>query len=120
MMCDGVGKSGSPTSRWMASGSSQARSMISRMRETGMELAIVEGRAGSWPILVSCGRNETPLFSHPHHPRPRPIENKGSGKPEHQKSSVEGRRAWYQVAVKGTAFLSCYPWIPAFAGMTEE
>src|ERR687890_1310957 len=58
--CSGVGKSGSPTSRWMTSGSSQARSMISRMRETGMELAIDDGRAGFWPILVSCGRNDLP------------------------------------------------------------
>src|SRR5687768_1299427 len=56
-MCEGVGKSGSPTSRWMTSESSHASSMISRMRETGMELAIVEGRAGP---LVFWGRNEPP------------------------------------------------------------
>src|SRR5215211_3487999 len=61
-MCEGVGKSGSPTSRWMTWGSSQARSMISRMRETGMELAIVEGSAGSLPILVSWGRNGPPCI----------------------------------------------------------
>jgi len=31
------------------------------MRETGMELAIVEGSAGWLPILVSWGRNGPPL-----------------------------------------------------------
>jgi hypothetical protein len=35
--------------------------MISRMRETGIELAIVEGSAGSLPILVSWERNGPPL-----------------------------------------------------------
>jgi hypothetical protein len=47
----------------MVSGSSQASSMISRMRETGIELAIDEGGgAGVLPIrvLVSLGRNEFP------------------------------------------------------------
>src|SRR5687768_12370566 len=62
-MCEGVGKSGSPTSRWITSGSSQASSMISRMRETGMELAIIEGSATSLPILVSWGRNGLPPLS---------------------------------------------------------
>ena len=72
-MCEGVGKSGSPTSRWMTSGSSQASSMISRMRETGMELAIDEGSAPSLAILVSWGRNEPPplslTFTSPPHAR---------------------------------------------------
>src|SRR5918995_2063111 len=62
-MCEGVGKSGSPTSRWMTWGPSQASSMISRMRETGIELAIVEGSATSLPILVSWGRNGLPPLS---------------------------------------------------------
>jgi hypothetical protein len=37
--------------------------MISRMRETGIELAIDEGSAGSLPILVSWGRNGLPPLS---------------------------------------------------------
>jgi hypothetical protein len=46
----------------MASGSPQASSMTSRMRETGIELAIDEGAAGLSPTrdLVSWGRNELP------------------------------------------------------------
>src|SRR5918995_94144 len=88
-MCEGVGKSGSPTSRWMASESSQASSMTSRMRETGIELAIDEGDAGLLPsrVLVSCGRNEfppPPVSVAPSHrrladPSPRPQVAAGVG-----------------------------------------
>ena len=37
--------------------------MISRIRDTGIELAIDEGSAGSLPILVSWGRNGLPPLS---------------------------------------------------------
>jgi hypothetical protein len=73
----------------MTWGSSQASSMISRMRETGMELAIDEGSATSLPILVSWERNGSSFFSHLYHPRLTPDENKGSGKPE-----LRVHRAW--------------------------
>jgi hypothetical protein len=57
----------------MASGSFQANSMISRMPETGIELAIEEGGADMSlaRVLVSSGRNELPplavsvLFPYP-------------------------------------------------------
>ena len=49
---EGVGKSGSPTSRWMASGSSQARSMTSRMRETGHGAG---DRRGKRQLVAGCG-----------------------------------------------------------------
>jgi hypothetical protein len=47
--------------------------MISRMRETGMELAIDEGGAGLLPIrvLVSLGRNEFPPLPVGAAPSPR-------------------------------------------------
>lgn len=64
--CSGVGKSDSPTSRWMASGSPQASSMTSRMRQTGMEPAIEEAGVGISPDqVISSGDNGLPPLCAP-------------------------------------------------------
>jgi hypothetical protein len=65
--CSGVGKSGSPTSRWMASGSCQASSMTSRMRQTGMEPAIEEAGVDISPerVVISLGGHGLPPLCAP-------------------------------------------------------
>src|SRR5918994_3936332 len=53
----------------MASGSSQASSMTSRMRETGMEPAIEEANVGISPdrVVISSGGNRLPPLCAPGH-----------------------------------------------------